>query len=694
MSFETALQAQNAQIKQNINHIHDNEIKGMPLDKFIFDKIMGRADPIYYCENVLRAHLPEKRRHLHENQIELINAVCNPFQRRVAALMARQAGKTESIASCGGYLCDNYAQMRIGIFTPRIDQAKVSIGRISTFYQMNENKLNNEIVTCKSDKIELSNGSYVQAVSGSDQSNIEGLTFDVIILDEAQKISDYTWSERIVPMGGACVKEDTLITLSNGIKQTIKQIVEEHTIKELPCLNTDTGKIENHKVIGFHKVGIKKSVKLTLENGFTLEGSEIHPVLKDVNGHPQWEQLQKLNVGDRVAILKQDNYFGDICSKKIVKIEYNECMMYDLTVDKYHNYIANNIITHNTNAKMIKIGTPKTRNHFYKSFQVDPDNPKGNWTCVKRDWTQCPQLWALDKTMLPDPVTGIIRPYSTYVLSLMPKILKQEMFPHNPEMWFEGGMSVEDFKTQYMLEFIDGAGKFFGQDDIDRMRSGQFNWLQHGVIGERYFAGIDFAGSGAASADFTHITVVRENPNGVKNKVFAYEMHGVPYPEQMRVIDNMFNNYNARFKVERIFADYTGVGRPVIDSLIYDYGITNLTGITFNGRDTFTNSGMNLKNVMFAQMRKDVENGKFLYPDKEHYIQSAGADNVPFYHKMIGEWADLEQETRTTVNKIIEAPVGQHDDVCCADILANFATIVNTNRQMPKASTGHYSRLR
>ena len=37
------------------------------------------------------------------------------------------------------------------------------------------------------------------AVSGSDQSNIEGLTFDIIVLDEAQKISNYTWSERIVP---------------------------------------------------------------------------------------------------------------------------------------------------------------------------------------------------------------------------------------------------------------------------------------------------------------------------------------------------------------------------------------------------------------------------------------------------------------------------------------------------------------
>ena len=59
----------------------------------------------------------------------------------------------------------------------------------------------NSIEQLTKDKIEMSNNSYVSAVSASDQANIEGLTFDVIILDEAQKVSNYTWSERIAPMG-------------------------------------------------------------------------------------------------------------------------------------------------------------------------------------------------------------------------------------------------------------------------------------------------------------------------------------------------------------------------------------------------------------------------------------------------------------------------------------------------------------
>lgn len=187
-------------LKEQANSL-DNKILGMDVGDYIFSKIVNKIDPIQYCETILRNHLPENRRHLHENQIELVRACCNPKIRKVGGLMARQAGKTESIASITGYLLDNYPNMRVGIFTPRVQQAEINLGRTAIFYQMNEDRLNNKLVKCNKQRIELSNGSFAMAVSGSDQSNIEGLTFDIIILDEAQKISDYTWSERIFPMG-------------------------------------------------------------------------------------------------------------------------------------------------------------------------------------------------------------------------------------------------------------------------------------------------------------------------------------------------------------------------------------------------------------------------------------------------------------------------------------------------------------
>jgi hypothetical protein len=534
----TNLAIQNKMTNANIN----NNIDGVPLGEYIFNKIVTRVDPIQYCEKILRAHLPEKRKHLHENQVELIRAACNPRLRKVSALMARQAGKTESIASIVGFLIDNYPGMRVGIFTPKIQQAEINVGRTSVFFQMNEEKLNNKIVKCNKAKIELSNGSYVQAVSGSDQSNIEGLTFDIIILDEAQKITDYTWSERIAPMGGA------------------------------------------------------------------------------------------------------------------------------------------------TNAKMIKIGTPKTRNHFYQSMEGEGSS---DWITIKRDWTQCPQLWALDAIHLPDhqdPTHEKIRPYSNYVFKLMPKSLKQEMFPTRPDVWTEGEMSVEDFRTQYMLEFIDGAGKFLSTEEWNLLTNGEFDWMERGLLGEKYFAGIDFAGSDAEGADFTHISVLRLAMNGEKQKVWSMEMHGFSYPQQMREISRIFGGPNPQFKVSSIFADFTGCGRPVVQTLQEEYGLTQLIGITFNGADIYTHSGMNMKNIMFASMKNEIAHGRFRYPKKDRYLSTAGTDKNGFYHKMVGEWRDLEFETKLTVNKRIEAPPGGHDDVCCSDALANFAANVGANNKMPKPS--------
>ena len=81
-------------MSQDINQIKSNQIilkdqisgitsgkmlNNKYLDDVIFDKVMYRLDPQYYCENVLRAHLPENRRHLHENQTALLKAVAKKY---------------------------------------------------------------------------------------------------------------------------------------------------------------------------------------------------------------------------------------------------------------------------------------------------------------------------------------------------------------------------------------------------------------------------------------------------------------------------------------------------------------------------------------------------------------------------------------------------------------------------------------
>jgi hypothetical protein len=217
--------------------------------------------------------------------------------------------------------------------------------------------------------------------------------------------------------------------------------------------------------------------------------------------------------------------------------------------------------------------------------------------------------------------------------------------------------------------------------------------LEHGKIGENYVAGIDFAGSNP-EGDSTHITVLRITRDGVKQKVFCKEFKDTSYPEQMYCISHLFGGPHPIFETRRIFADYTGCGAAVVQTLQEEYGIQNMEGIIFNSRDRFTNSGMNMKNIMYAKWRQELENDKFKYMTKENFERSegpgAGKNNVSFYHRMISEWADLEFTVGFSVNKKIEAPAGYHDDCCDADVLANFAALSGRRGHMPKPS---YARI-
>jgi hypothetical protein len=141
---------------------------------------------------------------------------------------------------------------------------------------------------------------------------------------------------------------------------------------------------------------------------------------------------------------------------------------------------------------------------------------------------------------------------------------------------------------------------------------------------------------------------------------------------------------------EKIFADYTGCGAAVVQTLQEEFGLKQIEGIIFNSGDRFTNSGMNMKNIMYAKFKQELDSGRFKYMSKDNFLKSdapsAGTKNIGFYHRMVGEWSDLEFSIGHSVNKKIEAPSGgSHDDCCDADVLANFAAVYGNRHSMPRA---------
>lgn len=114
------------------------------------------------------------------------------------------------------------------------------------------------------------------------------------------------------------------------------------------------------------------------------------------------------------------------------------------------------------NAKIVKIGVPRLKNHFYETA-FDP-----NYYHIRYDWTQCELYYASAPCELINPITKQVTKYGLFPIQRMPLSLKRRYFPDNDilhilpsttgqkEEWkrvwdYLGDMGEDDFRTQYCV---------------------------------------------------------------------------------------------------------------------------------------------------------------------------------------------------------------------------------------------------
>ncbi|WP_456418897.1 DNA topoisomerase I [Methanocaldococcus infernus] len=159
---------------------------------------------------------------------------------------------------------------------------------------------------------------------------------------------------------GLCLHPDTLILLPDGIKK-IKELKEEG---EVLCLDHNL-KLTRSRYKLLKRTVREKLIKITLNDGTELITTREHPILvyRDkllfVPSERLKEKEQIITLGHQNKELSLDNYLinedlkriseGDVYISKIKKIEEIEYEgeVYDLVVDKFHNFIANGIVVHN-----------------------------------------------------------------------------------------------------------------------------------------------------------------------------------------------------------------------------------------------------------------------------------------------------------------------------------------------------------
>jgi len=181
-------------------------------ERLAYFKELIDPGPRNRCKN-LRAYVYKIfGKKLEINQYKALRDMLDPKIRRIYFSTARQAGKTECIAifqalaaMFAEYVIPHYdGKGHCYVFAPKQEQAQISFERFSNLIHFNQAEVfpDEDFLVDKSDRITFRNGFEVRAITASRNSEIEGLTTHIIILDESQHISPFKVRESIFPMGG------------------------------------------------------------------------------------------------------------------------------------------------------------------------------------------------------------------------------------------------------------------------------------------------------------------------------------------------------------------------------------------------------------------------------------------------------------------------------------------------------------
>ena len=138
-----------------------------------------------------------------------------------------------------------------------------------------------------------------------------------------------------------CITGDTPVYLpESGMYRPIEQLVGQKGFRVL-ALNTETWQLEPCTVSNAFATGYKPVYKMTTRLGRTIRTTANHQFLT-LRG---WQRLDTFSPGDRIATLAQSDVYWD---EIIAKEPDGEAEVYDLTVDELHNFVAGDIVIHNS----------------------------------------------------------------------------------------------------------------------------------------------------------------------------------------------------------------------------------------------------------------------------------------------------------------------------------------------------------
>ncbi len=159
---------------------------------------------------------------------------------------------------------------------------------------------------------------------------------------------------------GRCLTGDTLVTVRNG-RRSIQKRLDSIVVGD----SVLTHKGRYMPVIKIFKNGKKEVYGVGLENGFKVVGTLKHKLMLESG---EFKQIQYLDYSDRLMC----SVDGEFKAFKITQFFYNRKNVvetYDIEVQDDHSYIANGIVSHNSNCKNPNMQNPPSKGELAVQFK-------------------------------------------------------------------------------------------------------------------------------------------------------------------------------------------------------------------------------------------------------------------------------------------------------------------------------------
>ena len=165
-----------------------------------------------------------------------------------------------------------------------------------------------------------------------------------------------------------CLSGDSMVLMADSGEKVPIRDLEGKSGFAVWGLDEATMTMERALVSNAFSTGVKPVWRLTTELGHRIKATVNHKFLT-CDG---WQRLDMLGSGDRISIPQLTVEKGNIYWDKIERIEFiGEEKVYDLTVPKLHNFVAENIYVHNSIEQDADLVLMLYRDEYYHPDSVD-----------------------------------------------------------------------------------------------------------------------------------------------------------------------------------------------------------------------------------------------------------------------------------------------------------------------------------